>query len=129
MNCTICKRPLEEHLEGCQTDKCVAEKLGYEARIQADEVCNFLGFMRPKQTNLAWEPTPHYSSPEMSAETWSLVERIGVMEINNIPNPPSGDDWQLVKISRGEEPYYVYDINAPTPTLAICRAFLAMEEE
>lgn len=29
INCSICKKPVEEHLEGRETDRCVAKALGW----------------------------------------------------------------------------------------------------
>lgn len=131
MNCTICKRPVDEHGESRETDICVYlkqypyEKSGswYKVKVIKEETSFYI-----QEQGLAKlyvflkHQVPHYSSPEMSAETWSLVERMPIIEINNFAG-----DWQIIVYMNDMQ--FLYDIEAPTPTLAICRAFLAKEEK
>lgn len=57
----------------------------------------------------------------MSADTWGLVEKFNVIEING-PSTNSKAEWRVWFNDLSEV------ASAPTPTLAICRAFLSMEE-
>ena len=77
---------------------------------------------------------PYYSSPSMSPETWGLVEkfnsRFALWQLDT--GEEYEFDWYLpsLKISKevGEICYKSRAVKAPTPTLAICRAFLAKED-
>lgn len=117
MNCQICQKPVDEHGEGRKTDRCIAERLGLNITLYTPTGDFYL------DTAECCEPIPHYSSPTMSAETWGLAKEI----------VEGDDDWGLSYNYRTEEYYFnlndFWGVPAPTPTLAICRAFLAMEEK
>lgn len=145
MNCTICGKPVDEHGENEQTDICIVKKLGWKFSQEAPGIeywCR-INDESKKVTDGGWwlragddkklgwacaNPAcgpliPHYSSPDMSADTWGLVERMGNAYIlSNISKPLY--DIQIVTARIVTDIY----IKAPTPTLAICRAFLAQEE-
>jgi hypothetical protein len=127
MNCSVCKKPIEEHGESRETDRCVAEKLGWKEIKLWKETKDLDEYMEGRIPTPVgeWMAVPHYSSPEMSPETWGLVERMGVwFSVGHYISFGDDEGWS-VSIEEGGEDFII----APTPTLAICRAYLAMETE
>lgn len=120
MNCTVCKKPVSEHQEGIETDVCIEEKLGLRS-YETERVGILASTVITKGTPMC--DIPHYSSPTMSAETWSLVEKFVGLEITWIKTEGVEITW----VEMGYDGYR--HIKAPTATLAICRAFLANKEK
>ena len=130
MNCTVCGKDVNDHNEGRNCDRCIAEKLGLNITLYTPTGDFYL------DTAECCEPIPHYSSPEMSAETWGLVEKMKEYFQERI-----ADRWDTcsIDITWHGDKYFCkgnradgwpnWSISTPTPTLAICRAFLAMEKE
>jgi hypothetical protein len=116
LNCTICKKPIEEHGEGLSTDMCIATKLGL------DVIGNSGRFRDPKDRHIT--SIPHYSSPEMNSDVWGLVE--SKKASMHIGTSASVGDWGVHLYH--PDGHFIGIIKAPTPTLAICRAFLVLEE-
>lgn len=119
-NCSVCKKPVDEHLEGRETDRCVAEKLGWNEQILHHRgVGKAPGYQNCSE---CFNLIPHYSSPTMSAEVWGLEKKLGVY-------------FAVFKDFFGEEWFCSWNAKqnlsakAPTAPLAICRAFLCMENE
>ena len=122
MNCTICGKDVNEHNEGRSCDRCVAEKLGWNGKVSHHEGTGSAhGF---SNCSACFNLIPHYSSPDMDKETWELVERMkndeDGFELGHYKELLNGP-WNIHVGYMG--------ITAPTPTLAICRAFLAMEDQ
>lgn len=120
-NCTVCSQPVDEHLEGRKTDRCVAEKLGWKEIGNDGGYKSGLHGRHPiHKKGCSTQGIPHYSSPTMSAETWGLTEKIDC-------------EWSLYP--EGEQFVFFWDsdphpyltFKAPTASLAIIRAFLACE--
>lgn len=141
-NCTVCSKPVDEHLESEATDICVAKKLGWQYRQEAEGFWCCIDDYDIKKTDLGWwlepngnektgwacaNPTcgpviPHYSSPTMSAECWGLVEKFEYFYLTK----DSDKKWSVMESVLGT----TYDrIYASTAPLAICRGFLAMVEK
>lgn len=144
MNCTVCGKPVEEHLEGRETDFCIGLATGlikkvskgwYEikkpTRSQTRQEKDTSLKARKKEIVMFGYPDswlPHYSSPSMSPETWGLLteaykdSRVIYVGVSTNDNSIV---WgaQILFIDKQFEAY------APTPTLAVCRAFLAKEEK
>ena len=65
MNCTACKKPVDEHGEGRETDRCVAEKLGWtDVYISGDNPKDSYGHGAIPSGKLARNVLPYYSSKE-----------------------------------------------------------------
>ena len=118
MNCIVCQKPVEEHGEGLHTDLCVARKAGWliSKKQGTWELISPEGITTKTNVNACARQLFDYSSPTMSADTWGLVESIDKNKALAIVRYEDGDWW-------------VGKANAPTAPLAICRAFLAKEEE
>ncbi|MCK5237542.1 MAG: hypothetical protein KAR06_11255 [Deltaproteobacteria bacterium] len=125
MNCSICDKPLEDHIEGRETDWCIALKLElfHPTKVPGrwhwikDDI--FTGFTKDY---LLATRTLYYTAGAPKPEVWDLTKLI----------VQGDDDWGLSYNYRSEEYYFnrnaYWGVPAPTPTLAICRAFLAEEE-
>jgi hypothetical protein len=127
MNCTQCQKPVDEHGESRETDWCIAlrEGLVYPTKegrwTRQKDNSHLAGYTKEHILGFTdW--LPHYSFPTMSAETWELTKKLGY-------------DWSLYPqedlfvLFLGIDDINPVIFNAPTPTLTICRAFLAKEEE
>ena len=154
MNCTICKKPVEEHEEGRETDFCIGLATGRIKKVSKGwyeiKVPNHLRTRTQPEAEIwikcrkkditdhdRWLPS--YSDPTMSAETWGLVEKIAEIEyvwstqLEHLFYQKNLEMKYSVYVF-GDETYQgmtvrkCYSFDAPTPTLAICRAFLAVEE-
>ena len=138
MNCTICNEDVNDHVEGRSCDRCVAEKLGWNFQEESPEGM-FCPFPHGEMYERVWYKSPddslwccsihsdfipHYSSPTMSAETWGLVER---MREKGFKLTAYEDCWNL-QTQYLWIPEHSFRVQAPTPTLAIIRAFLGCEE-
>ena len=139
MNCTICKKPVEEHEEGRETDFCIGLATGRIKKVSKGwyeiKVPNLLRTRTQPEAEIwikcrkkditdhgRWLPS--YSDPTMSAETWGLVEKMEDFRLmETIPR-----EWLCNVMYRVGQASKEIRVLAPTPTLAICKAFLAVEE-
>ena len=145
MNCTQCGKDVNDHGESRETDRCVAEKLGWKFVQNAQEetgedyfcrIENYDNRVRDGGWQLApdsdlvhgWacakcqNELPKFSSPEMTKEIWELVEKM--KEYFDYIAPQS-TGWMLVLINKDNNNVYFYDSNI---SLLIIRAYLCQEE-
>jgi hypothetical protein len=119
MKCTVCTKSIESHEAGRETDRCVAEKLGYKFHqpIPGHWICGSdEAAIAPDGGGIFCVPCqgiPSYS--EDIQDAWGLVEKM-----NNIDMSIS---HLGIRIWFGEN--LGEQAEAPTAPLAISRAFLA----
>lgn len=133
MTCQSCGEPVKDHGESRETDFCVGLKAGdihpikgKEGRYsQQKDSTHLTGY--DKESILVthnwrfW--LPHYSSPQMSAETWGLVEKLPVSFSLHRNLVIGTTDWYVYSGSpRGKK------FKGETATLAICQAYLCQGE-
>ncbi len=124
MNCTVCGKDINDHVEDRSCDRCVAKKLGWADIREYPQKMSWASGLEGRLPNSdEWANIPHYSSPEMSPETWGLVERFG-NDFALWKNVDGKGRWCCSKASTS-----VALTHALTPTLAICRAFLAIDNK
>lgn len=149
--CTICGKPVDEHIAGRETDFCIAKREGWKFVQNAYEETGYDYFCRgenfdDKIRDGGWwlvpdsdpikgwacakcgdNAPPEYTSPDSIDPAWGLVEKIkGFTQLERTLDPLIKARWMVIAYRKDEWQTSSY---APTPQLCICRAYLAKEEE
>jgi len=117
MNCTVCGKDVNEHGESRETNRCVAEKLKKTAKPRKNR--SWCGQTMP---NSGFEQIPLYSSPDSIDPAWELTDKFGWFYLVKTAE----GDWHFTQGIFTEQESTTF--SAPTPQLAIIRAYLVKRE-